>query len=134
MRTPVISLWRPWANWVALGWKPIESRTHQRFKSLVGRKIGIHATAGWDPEWSILAGQYLTEDQICSTGDFLQIGGAIICTAFVSEHRPLVAADSMKALIDCQNVERHGLILTNLESIEAIPCKGKQGIWYADIP
>jgi hypothetical protein len=54
---PIISLWQPWAQWVALGWKLIESRTHNRFKSLLTKRIGIHASAKWDAEWSMQAGQ-----------------------------------------------------------------------------
>jgi hypothetical protein len=38
-----ISLHQPWATWVALGWKTIETRMHARFKGLVGQRIAIHA-------------------------------------------------------------------------------------------
>jgi hypothetical protein len=127
---PIISLWMPWANWVMLGWKPIESRKHARFKSLAGRRIGIHASAYWDIDALKLAAAYLTHEQHAATCGFTRIGGAILGTVFVETHRPLTDADSALALIDCETVKRFGLILREPEVIEAIPAKGKQGIWY----
>lgn len=126
---PVISLWMPWANWVALGWKRIETRTHSRFRSLVGKRIGIHASLKWDATALDEASRYLTFEQVEQTKKFLRIGGAIICTAMVREFRPLGVVDEPKALIECET-PRYGLFLTDIEAIEAIPAKGKQGIWY----
>jgi len=127
---PIISLWQPWANWVSLGWKPIETRKHERFKGLVGKRIGIHASLKWDKDAMTLAANYLTYEQYDATRNFLRIGGAIICTAFVREHRRLTPSDAHLALIECDN-KRFGLFLEDVQSIEAIPAKGKQGIWYA---
>jgi hypothetical protein len=134
-RIPVISLWGPWAQWVALTWKPIETRTHQRFASLVGKRIGIHVAVKWDDSALKLAEPYLSNFQISHTMEFLRLGGAIICTAFVSEHRELTNADSKNALIHCTNEpKRYGLFLEDVWEVEAIPCRGKQGIWYYDFP
>ena len=130
---PVISLWGPWANWVALGWKTIETRTHQRFKGLVGKRIGIHVAAHWDKQWKELAGDFLLPEQRLKTENFLHIGGAVICTAFVRDFRLLTGKDSPSALIDCEYAQRYGLFLSNIEVIECVPCKGRQGIWYQDI-
>lgn len=127
---PIISLWMPWANWVALGWKTIETRTHRRFACLEGKRIGIHATAKWDESAIGVAADYLTDEQFSTSDRFLRIGQAIICTAFVRHFRQLTAEDSRDALIDCFNVQRYGLVLTDVQTIEAIPAKGKQGIWY----
>lgn len=44
----VITLWQPWATWVVLGWKTIETRLHPRFASLAGQVIGIHAGLKFD--------------------------------------------------------------------------------------
>ena len=132
MQRPVISMHGPWANWVALRWKTIETRTHQRLKSLVGKRIGIHVTVEWDDQAIKLARPYLSENQILASESFLKIGGAIICTAVVQTHRLLTAADSQAALIDCGSFRRYGLELVDVRSIEAIPILGKQGIWYHD--
>ena len=127
---PIITLWMPWANWVSLGWKTIETRTHQRFKNLVGRRIGIHASQAWDPLATHAAAPYLAPDRIKWSEQFLPTGGAIICTAFVKEFRALKPTDAEASLIECISRQRYGLILTDVETSEAVPAKGKQGIWY----
>ena len=127
---PIISLWMPWANWVMLGWKIIETRRHKRFAGLAGKRIGIHATQHWDESAIEAARPFLTEQQICNSYSFLKIGGAILGTVQGASHRLLMGNDSRHALIDCQNTQRYGLILLDPQTIEAIPAKGKQGIWY----
>ena len=127
---PIISLWMPWANWVVLGWKGIETRLHKRFYGLVGKEIGIHATQKWDESALDAAKPYLWPPHWESTHSFLRIGGAIIGTVCVVDARELTADDSKRALIDCGNTKRHGLYLAYPKIIEAIPAKGKQGIWY----
>jgi hypothetical protein len=129
----VITLNMPWANWVALEWKQIETRTHKRFQSLVGKRIGIHAALKWDKNAIGMALPYLDANQYQRSRNFLHIGGAIICTVFVSEFRQLTPEDAPKALIECDTT-RYGLILTDVKQIEAIPCRGYQGIWNHDIP
>lgn len=127
---PIISLWQPWAQWVSLGWKPIETRTHNRFAGLVGRRIGIHAAVKWDHNALALASNYLTPDQIQKTDLLMRIGGgAVICTAKVAGHRLLQKSDETGALIEC-GTKRFGLILEDIEIFTPIPAKGKQGIWY----
>ncbi|MBU6232169.1 hypothetical protein KGP36_06000 [Patescibacteria group bacterium] len=129
--TPIISMYPPWANWVALGWKTIETRTHNRFKSLAGRYIGIHAPLKWDNRALELAAPFLTYEQFGLSKDFLRVGGAIICKAFVRSAGKVGSMNSLSALIDCQSTTRYGLFLEDIEPLkEAIPCKGKQGIWY----
>jgi len=131
---PIISLWMPWANWVVLGWKGIETRLHKRFYSLVGKEIGIHASQKWDDTALEAAKPYLWPPHWEATHSFLRIGGALIGTVCVVDARELTSEDSKRALIDCGSVKRHGLYLAYPKSIEAIPMRGKQGIWYADIP
>ena len=130
---PVISLWMPWANWIMLGWKKIETRTHTRFKSLVGKRIGIHATMKWDNYALLAASPWLTPQQIEHTNRFLKIGGAILGTVYVSEFRLLTANDSQASLINCDDVLRYGLVLEDVQICEAKSIPGKQGIWYAQI-
>jgi hypothetical protein len=134
MRTPVITLYPPWANWVALGWKTIETRTHDRFKSLVGKRIGIHCALKWDKSAIEAAALYLNGYQTVASKMFLHCGGKIICTASVYGFALLTGDDSKKALIDCEHTTRYGLFLDNIRSIPTIEAKGKQGIWYHDIP
>lgn len=128
----IITLNMPWANWVSLGWKLIETRTHARFKNLVGQRIGIHASLKWDKNALSLAAPYLTTEQQEQSEKFLRIGGAIICTAFVEDFRRLTEADEIKALIQCTTT-RYGLFLRDVNQIEAIPCRGYQGMWNYDL-
>jgi hypothetical protein len=133
MKIPVITLYPPWGNWVALKWKTIETRTHSRFASLAGKHIGIHIGLYWDRDALMLASDYLSREQQDITKTFMKLGGVIIATAKVKEHRLLNKDDSEFALIDCCHTKRFGLILEDIKTIEAIPAKGKQGIWYYDI-
>lgn len=126
---PIISLWMPWANWVMLGWKTIETRRHRRFESLAQRYIGIHAAQKWDESATEAARPYLTHWQIEQTKSFLRIGGAILGTVYARRTLCLRPEHSKAALIECYS-ERFGLLLENPKIIEAIPAKGKQGIWY----
>ena len=128
-----ITLWQPWATWVILGWKSIETRLHPRFASLVGERIGIHAGLMWDDEAFALAKPYLSKEQFILThGLPPHVRGALLGTVSVVEHRILNSDDSRAALIDCQNTVRYGLILENPMPISAIPMRGKQGIWTWD--
>ena len=45
---PAISLYQPWAEWIMLGWKVIETRKHWRFACLVGKDVLIHAAMRYD--------------------------------------------------------------------------------------
>jgi hypothetical protein len=116
-----------------LGWKRIETRLHPRLASLQGKVVGIHATQHWDSGAIDLAHRYLTEEQRLKTSRFLGIGGCILGTVQALEHRSLGRSDSQYALIDCESTKRWGLDLANPKVIEAIPVRGKQGIWYYEV-
>jgi hypothetical protein len=134
---PVISMWLPWAVWAMDEWKTIETREHARLASLSGKRIAIHAALKWDEKAMELAKPYLTAGELMTTNesrlDILKKGGHIICTADVTVHRKLSIEDSADALIECETL-RYGLILRNVKKITPIPAKGKQGIWYFDVP
>jgi hypothetical protein len=121
---PVITLRQPWAALVALGHKTIETRSHNRFKCLVGKRIAIHAGQGYDRAGKDVAAQHMTQRQLSALDS-----GAIIATAYVSDARDLHARDERQALIEC-STPRFGLILTNIQRIKPIAAKGKLGIWY----
>ena len=114
-----------------LGWKTIETRTHGRFSGLAGKRIGIHASVRWDKDALEQAKPWLTYDQFERSSNFLKIGGCIMGTVGVSTHRRMNTWDSKYALVECIT-ERYGLVLYDPQVIEAIPAKGRQGIWYFD--
>src|ERR1700686_5562808 len=108
-----ISLWRPWAEWVMLGWKTLETRRHARFKTLVGKRVGIHASQKWDKDAIGIASKYLTDDQIAASNWMRHAldGGKILGTVFVDEHRPCKGQDAFPPLIECETPP-FGLVLS----------------------
>ncbi len=130
----VITLWQPWATWVVLGWKTIETRLHPRFASLAGQIIGIHAGLKWDKNAIKMSKPYLQGQVVLTNGLPPFARGALIGTVRVLEHRVLTGEDSRSALIDCENTPRYGLILADPKPIPGIPMKGKQGIWTCPHP
>jgi len=132
-RIPVITLWQPWASWIAEGRKTIETRDHNRLRSLVGRRILIHAGATWDPAVSVLAARYLKPREQIVEDSFPR--GALLCLATVWQFRPLTASDSRAAMIRVGHpqVPRWGLFLSEIQQLSRpIPAKGSRGIWYVD--
>jgi hypothetical protein len=135
MMTEIISMWRPWADWVMLGWKPIETRTHARFAKLAGKRIGIHAAKHWDGNALDLAAPYLTPDQIRHTCQVLtkEPSGVLLGTVFVEQHRLLGVGDSWGALIECET-RRFGLIVSvPIRLAIPLPMRGHQGIWKVEL-
>lgn len=120
----VITVHQPWAQWVIDGHKPIETRTHQRFKCLVGKTILIHSSQKFNDEGCLYYHN--------SVG---YKNGVILGAVYVKEFRELDKHDSEDANINCgSSIKRYGLILTDFEKFdEPIPAKGGQGIWYFDL-
>jgi len=85
-----ISLWQPWAAWIALGWKSIETRTHGRFAQLKGERIAIHAAKKFDKDCTIIP-RWLIDDRAERTyiGRAVEMineyQGSVICTALVDD-------------------------------------------------
>lgn len=124
-----ISLWQPWAQWVILGLKTIETRLHDRFKNLEGQRIAIHAAQKWDGDAWISAMEFMPLDGVDKNINRYECG-SIIGTVRVAKTRWLNEDDSEGALIDCGNVRRFGLVLEDpLMFSVAMPETGRQGIW-----
>jgi len=138
-----ITIWRPWANWIALWLKTWETRTHKRLECLVGERIAIHAAKRYDADagdlvaacvWgcdrregripfnctiALAAGRYVNRKEY-ETG--------IVAVASAIEFRKLTIEDAPAAL--CPTDGLWGLRLDRIKRIEpAIPCRGAQGIW-----
>jgi len=125
-----ITLWQPWATWIAMGWKTIETRTHNRLASLVDQRIAIHAGKKLHIEAYDIAGPYIQDKR--KPPDLhidSYVPGVVVCTAMVAEARPLDAQDSAAALCDCSR-DLYGLVLTDIQPLAPPPAaKGHQGIW-----
>lgn len=61
---PVITLYQPWATWIMRDWKLIETRTHPRFASLLGRDLLIHSGGTTDKSDAAINNPYLTSEQL----------------------------------------------------------------------
>ena len=134
----VITLWQPWATWVALGWKTIETRTHNRFACLEGKTIAIHAGKKFDDKAMLIASDYLKNKGLQAEANVvLYPKGLILCTAFVREFGFINnLAHCIDALIECHNggEGRYGLYLENITELKyPIKTKGSQGIWNFEI-
>lgn len=131
---PCITLWQPWASWIAWGLKTIETRRHDRLRCLLGREIGIHAGERYDPTATRIARRYAEEGALDERPDrpwSLYYGGGIVARAFVAGFRQLTDADSKAALFPCHQGDRWGLVLEGVEELRPyIVAKGKQGVWY----
>ena len=133
-----ISLWQPWATFVSVGWKTIETRTHQRFKGLVGQRIAIHATMKVDRlgEWT----EHLRPD--LSTLDSFNLDrligmsrGTIVCTATVTAARwapnvGFVEREEWNRQAMCEVGGKFCLFLEDIKPLRIrIPFRGRQGIF-----
>lgn len=137
---PALTLWRPWADWVVLGWKTIETRTHRRLRALgdYPTLLAIHAALKWDNTAIDAARQWLTEEQIRRTQTIIrerQVGGHVIGTVLVTAFSQLDERDEQQALIECRSVVRYGLELGNPKSFEKpIKVTGRQGLFRIKLP
>ena len=134
-----ISLHQPWATCVAMQWKMIETRTHARFKSLVGQRIAIHA-AKKETHVPAQLYDYLSDAQrndpaIGEAILFIDDNrGKILCTVRVvrAQWAPNVDFDvreewNKKAM--CETAGKYCLFLDEIEPIYPIPFRGRQGIF-----
>lgn len=128
---PVITLYQPWASWIMNGWKTIETRTHDRFRCLSGKIIGIHAGSHFDASDQVMKNHYLSKDQIEISKEYPT--GVFLGTVMVDSFSKLNGTHSERALIDCQKVERYGLSLSWPKCFPSVLVKGSMGIWYFDL-
>ena len=127
-----ITLYEPWASYIAAGLKTIETRTHARFACLVHQRIAIHAGRTFDGHAYTEATKALGPGQ-----GFAIIGaperrhGQVVCTAECYKVGWLTAADSKAALCDCGGrPRRFGIYLRNIRLMTSRQLvKGHQGIW-----
>jgi len=130
---PVITLYQPWATWIMRGWKTIETRTHNRFASLEGKTILIHAGMRTDDSPAATQNPYLTREMINHNPDEM-VNGGILGSVHVHAFGECMYSNSFRALIDCAMTQRWGLFLSDIKKFEIpIACMGEMGIWYYDL-
>lgn len=143
MRYPAITIHQPWASWISWRLKSIETRTHNRFASLKGQRIAIHAGKAWDRDAETMA-RRATGEHLCNRFYRPDLGvtgwrggyfppGVVMCLATVEDIRTLAAEDSSAALCAARGLT--GLILADVEPLaEPFKVRGRQGIWRVELP
>lgn len=133
-----LTLWQPWATWVAWGWKTIETRLHDRFAKLEGHVLAIHAALVWDKQGISAARPYLTPERLAKTYELLKDPkcprGAVVCLTSVKRYAITERTDAACALIEC-DTPRYGLWLGEVFPVEPpYRCTGRQGIFRVPCP
>ena len=134
MKIPTITLYQPWASWIAVGLKTIETRPHARFRCLAGRRIAIHAGQAFDRNAHAEAFRYvdIAGHSALFGGPYADEWpvGVILCTAQVGAVEWLTPRHNRAALSDV-GYNRVGLFLSDVRVMDPpIPARGARGIWY----
>ena len=137
-----ISLWQPWATCIAMKWKTIETRKHNRFKLLEGQRIAIHAAKKVVPVPSLFYECLPLDDtrhdilKINNIATFVEIcRGKIVCTARVVKTRwapnvDFVEREEWNQKAMCEVAGKYLLFLDEIEPLkDMIPFRGRQGIF-----
>lgn len=135
-----ISLWQPHATWIALKWKTIETRDHDRFACLRGRRVAIHAAKKFDPGYSVFPkGRKATGLEFVKLYQWMRrCMGCIVCTAVICEIRRCPEVDFVereewerRACYDIRNKYLH--FLEDIEPLKTpVPFRGRP--WVFDVP
>jgi len=127
-----ITLWEPWATFIALGHKKYETRHWQtRWRG----NIAIHAARRWKPdqirEFNRLREQFTELSEY--TIDDLSFGCVVAACRLVDIHRTDDIRDDLSYLERCVGNYDYGRYAWEMEIVrlppEPIPARGQQGIW-----
>jgi hypothetical protein len=131
---PALTLHRPWPNLIVFELKTIETRTHNRFRGLVGQTIAIHAGLHDEGYPANLMCRHLAAGDVGRAmlhAD--KYPGCVVGTAYVKAHRLLTDADSRAALCPADGL--YGLDLVDVRRFrEPIKATGQRGIWTWEPP
>lgn len=136
-QAPGFTLKQPWADYIAFGWKRIETRTWLAPKRIIGSPVIITSSARPDPHWRYLVGR--ARPDLMLYPEFVRASerackerlGITICAA------TFLSADSMKpedvhaALIECDPY-RTAWPVGKVTRLEPVPVKGMLGFWKPD--
>ena len=133
-----ITVYNPHALWIAMKWKTIETRTHDRFKALVGQRIAIHAAQKMDE--AAFNGKYFQKAMALSVPSMrLEIynnakrcAGKILCTAFVKKalwcpSLDWVEREDWEKAAMCDIWDKYLIFLDDIKPLKKkIPIRGQQ--------
>lgn len=147
---PALTVWQPWASLIVAGAKPYEWRRHRAPKTIIGKRMAIHAGARGSSRLeiaalclmlcrgntsSLIAEVALPLLERWHTSPGMLPLSSILCTAVVGE--PITAAAYAEqygiAPYDSERIDHSlwGWPLTDIEVLRPyVPHRGAQGIWY----
>jgi hypothetical protein len=120
-----LTILQPWATAIALGPKRVENRSWPPPRAAVGQLMAIHAGKRWDGQAGLDAFakrvyQPGAERLRAMPSDEYPMG-AVIAVARLA--RVVTASD------DPWFFGPYGWMLTEVQAIEPVPCRGAQGLW-----
>ena len=141
----VLTVWQPWSSLIAYGWKPYEFRSRPPPKTVVGKRIAIHAGArpitngeiwdlirrldneecGVDP-----AARGWLED--CFNKKVRPPLSCIVCTALLG--KPINGRDFAegRGWVNDSNRDQHfnwAWPMSDIKQVPNVPARGRQGFW-----
>jgi len=119
-----VSLWQPWASFIARGLKTIETRDWTWLPTdLVGTRLAIHAAKRWDTWWNDC-------EQFFGFGRHDLPSGAVVAHALVEKVERLHGgADQRKAAM-CDCAGRVGIFLADVVRLDPpVAYRGHQGLF-----
>lgn len=124
-----LTIWNPWAHYIAEGIKRVENRDWTPPKDLVGGYLAIHAGKRFDKPG---AEHIRTElGLIVPKHDELS-QAAIVAVAVID--RIVDSADDSPGWDDPWFVGAFGWYLRDVVKIDPVPCKGAQKLWEVPAP
>jgi hypothetical protein len=148
-----ISLWLPWAQFIALKLKKIETRSWNAPDYLIGQRIAIHATAkmpGWVKKllrgFAKLIGieeyngswLYYLENGVGPFGKVVATAKLVACEKIISDEKyhHMACLKSGRDIVGNEyhfgdyTPGRYAWILDDIQALpEPVPAKGMQGLW-----
>lgn len=137
MGMPAITLHAPWGSLIAAGFKTIETRSHNRFARLVGRRIAIHQGKGRAPldqvsKWLRAVGASRAATWVLDYGARAPLG-RVVATALVHAAGPLDGSIQTNMAAGLPTAGLYGLCLADIRAFEdPVQARGAQGIWTWD--
>ena len=132
-----ITLWGPYGSLVAHQFKPIETRTHDRFKTLRGERVAVHQGLSCAPLARVIRmAEFVGASQAATWLRNHPSGwprGCVVATAFVASVGWLdgTIEDNIAACVPTDGL--FGLRLDHIRIYEEpIRVRGHQGVWEWD--
>lgn len=130
-----VSLWQPWASAIAVGKKMVETRSWRAPKTVLGKRIGVHA--GMSTKGMYLAAQDSALWDSCLNDLPFDLSGrlpfgCLLGSVVVADCKPVEELES--CIYGDYSAGRFGWILEKFVPFkEPVPYKGAQGIFMVEL-